>query len=71
MFKGILVFLLVMWVGGIFMRRILPFILMRWMRRFQEQIQRRGGAHPKGPPRKDQPSPKPIKGEYIDYEEIP
>jgi len=53
------------------MRWILPFILMRWMRRFQEQIQRQAGSRPKEPQRKDQASPTPIKGDYIDYEEIP
>ncbi len=71
MLKAIFLFLLFIWVGGLFMRWILPFILMRWMRRFQEQIQRQARSRPKEPQRKEQTSPTPIKGDYIDYEEIP
>ncbi|MFM8316754.1 MAG: hypothetical protein ACKOAV_00070 [Bacteroidota bacterium] len=71
MLKAIFLFLLFIWVGGLLMRWILPFILMRWMRRFQDQIQRQAGLRPKESQRKDQASPTPIKGDYIDYEEIP
>ena len=71
MLKAIFLFLLFIWVGGLLMRWILPFILMRWMRRFQEQIQRQAGSRPKEPQRQDKASPTPIKGDYIDYEEIP
>ncbi|MBM3929662.1 MAG: hypothetical protein FJ336_00065 [Sphingomonadales bacterium] len=63
--------MLFIWVGGLLMRWILPFILMRWMRRFQDQIQRQAGSRPQKPQGKDQASPTPIKGDYIDYEEIP
>lgn len=71
MLKAIFLFLLFIWVGGLLMRWILPFILMRWMRRFQDQIQRQAGSRPQKPKGKDQASPTPMKGDYIDYEEIP
>jgi len=71
MIKAIIVFLLLIWVGGLLLRWILPIILIRWMRRFQEQIQHQGRSRPKESKPKDQSSPTPIKGDYIDYEELP
>jgi hypothetical protein len=71
MLKAILVFLLMIWIGGLLMRWVLPLILVRWMRRFQEQIQSQGEFRKEQARTKSKESNPPIKGDYIDYEEIP
>ena len=49
MLKTILVFLLVMWVGGWLLRWLLPFLLFRWIRRLQQQMQGHHGGYQKEP----------------------
>ena len=77
MLKAILIFLLVMWTAGWLLRWLLPLLLLRWMRRFQDQMKqvprqphnnRAAGNEPPAP--KNRPSTLESKGEYVDYEEI-
>jgi hypothetical protein len=77
MLKAILIFLLVMWTAGWVLRWLFPLILLRLMRRFQNQMKeatrqpqnkRAVGDQPSSP--KSRPSPLASQGEYVDYEEI-
>jgi len=77
MLKAILIFLLVMWTAGWLLRWLLPLLLLRWMRRFQDQMKqvprqphnnRAASNEPSAP--KNRPSTLESKGEYVDYEEI-
>lgn len=79
MLKAILIFLLVMWTLGWLFRWLLPLLLLRWMRRFQDQMKqvprppqnnRAAGAGNEARVPKNRPSTLESKGEYVDYEEI-